>query len=64
MVIHITTPDTKYPIDIEYDADSLTDSFDIKDGEGYLSLYGKQWYSAEKDRKCNVCLKAFTRTVE
>ena len=64
VVVHITTPDTKYPIAIEYDADSLTDSFDIKDGEGYLSLYGKQWYSAEKDRKCNVCLKAFTRTVE
>lgn len=62
VIVHITTPDTKYPIAIEYDADSLTDSFDIKDGEGYLSLYGNQWYSAEKDRKCNVCLKAFTRS--
>lgn len=64
VIVHITTPDTKYPIAIEYDADSLTDSFDIKDGEGYLSLYGNQWYSAEKDRKCNVCLKAFTRTAK
>ena len=64
VIVHITTPDTKYPIAIEYDADSLTDSFDIKDGEGYLSLYGNQWYSAEKDRKCNVCLKAFTRSAK
>ena len=64
VIVHITTPDTKYPIAIEYEADSLTDSFDIKDGEGYLSLYGNQWYSAEKDRKCNVCLKAFTRSAK
>lgn len=60
VVVHIITPDTKYPVAIEYDADSMTDSFDIKDGEGYISLYGSQWYSAESERKCNVCLKAFT----
>ena len=61
VIVHINTPGTKYPIAIEYDADSMTESFDIKDGEGYVSLYGSQWYSAENDRKCNVCLKAFTR---
>ena len=64
VIVHITTPGSKYPIAIEYDADSMTDSFDISDGEGYISLYGNQWYSAEKERKCNVCLKAFTDKTE
>ncbi len=64
VIVHITTPDSQYPVAIEYDADSMTDSFDISDGEGYISLYGNQWYSAEKERKCNVCLKAFTDKTE
>lgn len=64
VIVHITTPGSKYPIAIEYDADSMTDSFDVSDGEGYISLYGNQWYSAEQERDCNVCLKAFTKKVE
>lgn len=60
VIVHITTPDSKYPVAIEYDADSMTDSFDMSDGEGYISQYGTQWYSAEDERSCNVCLKAFT----
>lgn len=60
VTVHITTPDTDYPVAIEYDADSMTDSFDISDGDGYISLYGSQWYDAEEERSCNVCLKAFT----
>ena len=35
-------------------------SFDISDGEGYISLYGEMWHRAETSEKCNVCLKAFT----
>ena len=64
VIVHITTPGSKYPIAIEYDADSMTDSFDVSDGEGYISLYGNQWYSAEQERDCNVCLKAFTKKTE
>lgn len=60
VIVHINTPDSELPIAIEYNADSMTESFDITDGEGYISLYGNTWYSAEEDRDCNVCLKAFT----
>ncbi len=60
VIVHINTPDSKLPIAIEYYADDMTASFDITDGEGYISLYGSSWYSAEEDRNCNVCLKAFT----
>ncbi len=60
VIVHINTPDSELPIAIEYNADAMTESFDITDGEGYISLYGSTWYSAEEDRNCNVCLKAFT----
>jgi len=49
-----------HPIAIEYNADERTASFDISDGEGYISLYGEMWHRAETSEKCNVCLKAFT----
>ncbi|MGN0394410.1 MAG: lectin like domain-containing protein, partial [Coprococcus sp.] len=60
VIVHINTPGAELPIAIEYYADEMTESFDITDGEGYISLYGSTWYSAEEDRNCNVCLKAFT----
>ncbi|MBQ8912967.1 MAG: hypothetical protein IJ054_02855 [Lachnospiraceae bacterium] len=43
--------------------DERTENFDISDGEGYISLYGESWHSAEKTQNCNVCLKAFTNYV-
>lgn len=60
VVVHIQTPGAIYPVAIEYDADSRTREFDITDGEGYISLYGNKWMSAEKNKDCNLCLKAFT----
>ncbi len=60
VVVHIQTPGAIHPVAIEYDADSRTREFDITDGEGYISLYGNKWMSAEKNKDCNLCLKAFT----
>ena len=60
VVVHIQTPGVVHPVAIEYDADSRTREFDITDGEGYISLYGNKWMSAEKNKDCNLCLKAFT----
>lgn len=60
VVVHIQTPGAVHPVAIEYDADSRTREFDITDGEGYISLYGNKWMSAEKNKDCNLCLKAFT----
>ena len=60
VVVNIKTPGAVHPIAIEYNADDRTASFDISDGEGYISLYGEMWHRAESSEKCNVCLKAFT----
>lgn len=60
VVLYIKTKGATKPIAIEYAADERSRKADISDGEGYISLYGKQWYSAEETQGCNVCLKAFT----
>ncbi len=64
VVVNIKTPGAVHPIAIEYNADERTASFDIGDGEGYISLYGEMWHRAETSEKCNVCLKAFTNKRE
>ena len=60
IVVHVTTPGSVHPIAVEYDTDERTREFDITDGEGYISLYGSSWASAEERQNCNLCLKAFT----
>lgn len=62
VVVKIKTPGAIHPIAIEYAVpdDERTSSFDISDGQGYISLYGEMWHSAEETENCNVCLKAFT----
>ena len=60
VVVKITTPNAKRPIAIEYAADKATEGVDLSDGEGYVSLYGNAWESAE-EKSCNICLKAYTR---
>lgn len=64
VVVKIKTPGAVHPIAIEYNSDERTSSFDISDGEGYISLYGELWHSAEETQQSNVCLKAFTDNVE
>lgn len=63
VVVYINTPGDDKPIAIEYNADEKTDKFDISDGEGYISLYGEIWNSAE-EKSCNVCLKTFTDDIK
>lgn len=63
VVVKVVTPGAVHPIAIEYSADERTGNFVIEDGEGYISLYGESWHSAEETQKCNVCLKAFTNFV-
>lgn len=64
VIVKIKTKGVVHPIAIEYNADERTENFDIKDGEGYISLYGELWFSAEETQNCNVCLKAFTNVRE
>ena len=64
VVVKIKTPGAVHPIAIEYNSDERTENFDITDGEGYISLYGEKWHSAEETQQSNVCLKAFTNKVK
>jgi hypothetical protein len=59
-VVKIKTPGETHPVAIEYNLDENTSSFDISDGQGYISLYGEVWQNVEEKENCNVCLKAFT----
>lgn len=59
VVVKVTTPNVQRPIAIEYAADKATENVDLEDGEGYMSLYGNVWESAE-EKNCNICLKAYT----
>ncbi len=63
VIVRVNTQDSM-PIAIEYKNDEKTANFDITDGEGYISLYGTKWSSAEEENDCNVCLKAFTDICE
>lgn len=64
VIVYIHTPNSVHPVAIEYYADARTATFDITDGEGYISLYGQVWSSAEETQNCNLCLKAFTNQRE
>lgn len=60
IIIGIYTPGSTKPIAVEYKNDDITAGVSIRDGEGYFSADGIEWTSAEKNQKCNICLKAFT----
>lgn len=60
VVVHINTPDEKYPVASEYVADEATVGVTIADGEGYISHSGLTWSRTEEEHTCNVCLKAYT----
>ena len=40
---------------------NVTETVNLADGEGYISLDGEEWESAEEQYECNLCLKAYTR---
>ena len=61
VIVHIHTPNADYPIAVEYQADDLTRSVTLDDGEGYISRDGQIWQNTELAYGCNVCLKAYTR---
>ena len=46
---------------VEYPSDNVTETVNLADGEGYISLDGEEWESAEEQYECNLCLKAYTR---
>lgn len=59
IIVDINTPGSERPIAIECDAGERTQELNLDDGEGYMSLYGEVWHSAE-EQEANICLKVFT----
>ena len=59
VIVSVATPSSTNPIAVEYSIPERNIEVDLSDGEGYISLYGEGWHSAE-EAGCNVCLKAFT----
>ncbi|MBQ3514109.1 MAG: hypothetical protein IJA32_09990 [Lachnospiraceae bacterium] len=64
VVVYVSTKDAELPIAIEYQSSSRRGNFILEDGEGYISMHGKEWKRCETTQKCNVCLKAFTTELE
>ncbi len=62
VVLRLTTPGAVHPIAIEYDAGDGRCAIDLSDGEGYISPDGEQWHRTEREQRCNLCLKAYTRS--
>lgn len=61
VMVKITTPEIKFPVATQYQADEATKDVDISKGEGYISATGAVWTRVEEEHSCNVCLKAYTR---
>lgn len=64
VIVKITTPGSVHPIAIEYQVEGSLTQVELGDGEGYISLRGTTWESAEEKQGCNLCLKAYTKNVE
>lgn len=60
VMVRLKTPESVHPLAIEYQADASLGPVDLSDGEGYISVDGTVWESAEKAYQCNLCLKAYT----
>lgn len=64
IIVKVKTPNSERPVAIEFNNDYTTETVDITDGEGYVSLKGIEWENTESKHLCNVCLKAYTVDTE
>ena len=62
VMVKLKTPGSKHPMAIEYDTgEKILEGVNLDDGEGYISLKGKQFINVKDKKECNLCIKAFTR---
>ncbi len=64
VVVKINTPNCERPVAVEYVSNYQTNTVDITDGEGYISLRGIEWENTETNQECNICLKVYTDDVQ
>lgn len=60
VAVKIKTPDSKYPVAMEYRTEDTAESVILDDGDGYISADGYRWVGTETEYKGNICLKAYT----
>lgn len=60
VLVNIHTEGTGKPVAVEVKKDRFTQNVVTEGKEGYLSLYGGEWESAEERYGTNICLKAYT----
>jgi len=63
-MVELHTDGSKKPVAVELKKDAFTQEVTLEGKEGYVSLYGEGWESAEEKHRANICLKAYTRTAE
>lgn len=64
VVVKVNTPNSKRPVAVEYVSSYQTETVDLKDGEGYISLRGIEWENTETNQKCNICLKVYADNIQ
>ena len=62
VMVRLRTDGSKKPVAVELKKDAYTRNVTTEGKEGYLSLNGEVWESAEEKYGTNICLKAYTRT--
>ena len=64
VMVQLHTEGAGKPVAVELKKDAYTQNVTTEGREGYLSLYGEGWESAEEKYGTNICLKAYTRIAE
>ena len=60
MLVQIMTPESQYPIAVEFASGELEDKVTLDDGEGYISSdKGMMWERVETAQNSNLCLKVY-----
>lgn len=60
VLVQIRTPDSQYPIAVEFASGELADKITLEDGEGYISADGGMfWERVETAQDSNLCLKVY-----
>ena len=60
VLVQIRTPDSQYPIAVEFASGELAGKITLEDGEGYISADGGMfWERVETAQDSNLCLKVY-----
>ena len=61
VIVYVRTPGSERPVAVEYTSKDGAVIANLSGNEGYISMKGTSWQSAQDKYKCNICLKAYTK---